>query len=825
MMDTSVWSYLLSCLLLFIAEAKHLQQQTGPITCMVSRATSMDLSYKHLSKVPSKLPRTIQELDLSHNNISSLHEKDLEGLPDLCILKITHNGLLHISPSAFLGNIKLQLLNISFNALRTIPELSLPDLRVLDVSENLYGSYYLGKSYTSLLNLVFLALGSPQARSINLTDFASLHAIPLQSLKLSSGTEMKLYEHGSIAQLTTLQELALHMTFCENPEIFENILQDLNKTNAESLTLIKFVPDICNVSNGIFAGFRGLGHLKSLFFYNTWFNSTVMTSLVLNIIQSPIKILSFYNITFAQDTPEGIQIPNIPGYNKPGNIRIIVFQTIHHYQYNFPSINVNVTLFPYLNYVKFSGTGMSILPCNLISALPSLQVLDLSDNLLKERGLWWPSCSLSNVFPALKELYVRNNKFADLQFISNRTYEMKNLNKLDLSTNSLSLMGMSLWPPHLTELSLSDNTLGNAAFDYLSPYVETVNLSHTGITALTQAAVSQLSSLRHLFLSSNSISSLPSDLSLPDLEELHIDQNNINTLTQKTVEGLPRLKRLRAGRNPFGCNCDIAWFVTSFNKTLLTDWPSDYTCSSPHDLAGMALENYHPGWVTCTPWIQAVISIVIIVIVTWVLGYAFYTFDGAWYLQMLWVWLRVKRRGYQEVNRLRAADFKYHAFISYSQKDSEWVDTQLVPNLEAANFNLCIHERDFVPGDWIIDNIINCVEDSYKTLFVLSQNFVQSEWCNYELFFAQHRALSIQQDSLVFILLEPIPADSLPKKFLKLRTLLRQQTYMEWHKDERKQQVFWTSLKAMLQVADKRMVLERVAKEVTDLCHLLNENE
>ncbi|MGH0192801.1 UNVERIFIED_CONTAM: hypothetical protein FKN15_026516 [Acipenser sinensis] len=137
--------------------------------------------------------------------------------------------------------------------------------------------------------------------------------------------------------------------------------------------------------------------------------------------------------------------------------------------------------------------------------------------------------------------------------------------------------------------------------------------------------------------------------------------------------------------------------------------------------------------------------------------------------------------------------------------------------MEKAGFRLCIHERDFVPGDWIIDNIINCVESSYKTLFVLSRSFIQSEWCNYELFFAQHRALSIQQDSLVFILLEPIPADSLPRKFMKLRTLLRQQTYLEWPKEERKQLVFWASLKRMLQEGNKYMVMKQAAVGIADL--------
>ncbi|KAG9339951.1 hypothetical protein JZ751_022266 [Albula glossodonta] len=174
-------------------------------------------------------------------------------------------------------------------------------------------------------------------------------------------------------------------------------------------------------------------------------------------------------------------------------------------------------------------------------------------------------------------------------------------------------------------------------------------------------------------------------------------------------------------------------------------------------------------------------------------------------------------------SRLREASFRYHAFISYSHHDSLWVDSLLFPSLEGAGLSLCVHERDFTPGDWVLNNIINCVEESYKTLFVLSQSFIQSEWCNYELFFAQHRALSVHQDSLVFVLLEPIPSDSIPRKFLKLRSLLRLQTYLEWPKDERKQQVFWASLRDMLRTADKSMVLKKVAIDITDTCPLLEE--
>ncbi|KAM7377782.1 hypothetical protein PAMA_012936 [Pampus argenteus] len=140
-------------------------------------------------------------------------------------------------------------------------------------------------------------------------------------------------------------------------------------------------------------------------------------------------------------------------------------------------------------------------------------------------------------------------------------------------------------------------------------------------------------------------------------------------------------------------------------------------------------------------------------------GLLCYTCDGVWYAKMLWVWIRMKRRDKKQSNLLKNVSFSYHAFISYSHQDSGWVDSQLLPSLEADDFSLCIHKCDFVPGNWIIDNIINCVKSSYKTLFVFSKHFIQSEWCNYELFFAQHRAISIQQDSLLFISLEPISSD------------------------------------------------------------------
>lgn len=534
-----------------------------------------------------------------------------------------------------------------------------------------------------------------------------------------------------------------------------------------------------------------------------------------NVWLSSFNEISFVNITYNEDTPDGFQVRTI---NHTINLCSITFNGVYHYQYKYPKFNMSLEAISNLTYVKLSGTGMNILPCQLISALPSLETLDLSDNLLKDRGFWWFHCVNTSIFPKLRQLSLSKNRFGSLSFISGKTHEMKTLVSLDLSYNSISLDGDCSWPAHLTELSLQNNNLGNSVFKYLSSNFERIDLSKTGITAITQEDLSQFPKLTHLKLSSNSMQVIPSDLTAPALLSLYIDQIAITSISREVLAGLPRLQTLK-----YVCSCDSYWFITVLNKSLVPDWPLDYTCSTPPLFAGLSLSEYKTSELSCETWFQVAVALPVIMVVSAAIGLVFFKCDGVWYTKMLWVWIRVKRRGKKHSNMLKNVSFSYHAFISCSHRDSDWVDSQLVPSLEGSGLSLCVHERDFVPGDWIIDNIIGCVEYSYKMLFVLTKHFVQSEWCKYELFFAHHRAISVQQDSLVFILLEPIPADSLPKKFLRLKRLLRQQTYLEWPKDEWKQQVFWASLKSMLHMADKSMVLKDVAMTILDTVPLVTD--
>jgi hypothetical protein len=71
-------------------------------------------------------------------------------------------------------------------------------------------------------------------------------------------------------------------------------------------------------------------------------------------------------------------------------------------------------------------------------------------------------------------------------------------------------------------------------------------------------------------------------------------------------------------------------------------------------------------------------------------------------------------------------------FVSYAHADSEWVIKKLLPRLEAARLQTIIDFRDFKPGAMSIEEMERAVLKSDYTIVVLSEQYVQSEWCTFE---------------------------------------------------------------------------------------------
>ncbi|ERE92544.1 toll-like receptor [Cricetulus griseus] len=277
----------------------------------------------------------------------------------------------------------------------------------------------------------------------------------------------------------------------------------------------------------------------------------------------------------------------------------------------------------------------------------------------------------------------------------------------------------------------------------------------------------------------------------PVLLVMKIRENAISTFSKDQLSSFPKLVSLEAGGNHFICSCELLSFTLEHPALVqvLAGWPDSYLCDSPSRLRGQRVQDARPSVLEChqTLLVSGVCCALVLLIL--LIGGLCHHFHGLWYLRMMWAWLQAKRKP----KKAPCRDICYDAFVSYSEQDSYWVENLMVQQLENSEppFKLCLHKRDFVPGKWIIDNIIDSIEKSHKTLFVLSENFVRSEWCKYELDFSHFRLFDENNDAGILVLLEPIEKKAIPQRFCKLRKIMNTKTYLEWPLDEGQQEVFW----------------------------------
>ena len=106
-------------------------------------------------------------------------------------------------------------------------------------------------------------------------------------------------------------------------------------------------------------------------------------------------------------------------------------------------------------------------------------------------------------------------------------------------------------------------------------------------------------------------------------------------------------------------------------------------------------------------------------------------------------------------------------------------------------YKLCIHERDWLPGNLISWNIVNSVQNSKRTILVLSKDFIESIWFQVEFHTAYYQMLEDKIDRLIVVVRGQLP----PKEQLDkdLVFLLTTKTYLVWG-----EKWFWEKLRYAL---------------------------
>uniref|UniRef100_A0A8B9TD06 TIR domain-containing protein n=1 Tax=Anas platyrhynchos TaxID=8839 RepID=A0A8B9TD06_ANAPL len=408
----------------------------------------------------------------------------------------------------------------------------------------------------------------------------------------------------------------------------------------------------------------------------------------------------------------------------------------------------------------------------------------------------------------LEIFILQKNKFESLSKVSSMTRYMKSRSYLDMSSNLLRTDGAEercQRSKSLKELDLSSKQLTESVFGCLPLNVNKLDLHNKQISSVPQG-IAELKSLKELKLASNRLADRPGCSGFWALEILNMEMNSILSPSTDFLESCQRVWELEAGHNPFKCSCELQAFVRLERQSggKLSGWPEAYVCEYPEDLKGPQLKDLHLTELACNTTLLLVTALLLLLtlVLAGVVAFLCIYLDVPWYVRMLWQWTQMKRRAWHECPEERETVLQFHAFISYSERDSVWVKTELIPNLEKGegSVRLCQHERNFVPGKSIVENIMNCIDKSYKSIFVLSPNFAQSEWCHYELYFAHHKLFRENCNSLILILLEPVPPYIIPARYHKLKALMAQRTYLERPKERSKRALFWANLRAAINI-------------------------
>ncbi|XP_060550847.1 toll-like receptor 6 [Pantherophis guttatus] len=739
-------------------------------------------SRSSLFTVPKHLPTQTTVLDLSSNSISKLESSDFRSLPNLQVLILTHNSITEIDLGIFQHNDVLEHLDASHNTLRNVSGFPTKSLKHVDLAYNDFPAMPLFTEFTKTTKLNYFGISARKLSSVE----ALVH---LQVDTLFLGLEdLDGYKAGS---LLVFNAKTVRIVLPQNANV--RILSDLRFNGTESLELSKIPLEQMEDLRTFLTRLDEKSTLLNLTIIDMKLSWKDLLDVFKAVGKSSINHLIVLYPTIIEFNDESFK--NADPSLKSVTIQYGLFETTIFDQ------NIVYSTFSNLNIdsLTISDSGILFIYC---PETPSrFKYLSFKNNTLTDTI--FQGCK--NLI-MLQTLILQKNRLEDLTKVSLMTTSMTSLKSMDVSQNRLYYKDSEIkcnWGEHIIKLNLSSNKLTDSVFRCLPNNIQMLDLQSNQISAVPKDII-ELTALKELNLASNRLNAFPGCGDFKNLQALNVENNFVLDEFSEFFQTCQNIRRLKAGRNPFGCHCELRQLINlqKEESVVLVGWPDIYMCEYPSDLKGTLLKNFRISELQCNVALLITVVLAVSLFVIAVVAFLCVRFDVPWYFKMICRWSQVKHRIWKKKSEEIPESIQYHAFVSYSEHDANWVKTELIPNLEKeeGSLRICQHERNFIPGKSVVENIIDCIEKSYKSIFVLSPNFVQSEWCHYELYFAHHKLFSENADGLILILLESIPAYIIPARYYKLKALMAKRTYLEWPEDKRKHPFFWNNLRAALQI-------------------------
>ena len=391
----------------------------------------------------------------------------------------------------------------------------------------------------------------------------------------------------------------------------------------------------------------------------------------------------------------------------------------------------------------------------------------------------------------------------------------ENLTILDLSWNSCARMDSDIFKSmasleylnlsrNFLDSSLSTDTTGEI-FEHQHD-LKDLDLSQNNLITLPEAIFKGLESLEVLNLSGNRLKKIRVELShMTKLWKLDFSDNKLGTIEKSLRDYLDRQGKMHMNleKNPLKCDCGHMEFVKWMSDTKVSFVHRDlYACEFGDDLRNLSSVevgklynelqkkcfNYTPLIVVGTATLSLILAII---------GGTL-TYHYRWNLRYMYYFAKYKARG----NKDRRAGYEPIAAneneltdvnVSYADEDSQFVVQKIHTELEEnRGLKLYIRDRNAAAGEYICDNIFGAIENTKKTLIIMSEAYLRHKWCVFEMNMVGIKALKSDSDLVCVLMLEDVPHRKLPLKILRI---IKDHEFLEYPGDRNLQDCFWERLK------------------------------